>query len=200
MTRPVLLLLAPLLSLVACADGDGNGDGDDPDDAEALTCDVLEGDNCWARAVAAVDACTADVQGGVFASDLASCTYDGGESIVFDPPLDPAGFQGDATPTAAGTLRDTGGADCATVAIAEDDIRITANGEETRYTLDGNDVVLSCPDGTTFRGGGLGLFDCLGSAPGLSWSGDPSTFASVSLLGGDGALVFSCRADEPDEG
>lgn len=192
------LSIALLLPLLACnGDGDGGSDGDG-DDAEPLDCEWLQADNCWRDAVAAVATCTASADPGTLSGDLARCDYADGSAVTFDPALDPATFDSDDGPVFDATLLDETGATCAEVSIAAERWSITVGGDTTSYGEVGSNIEITCPDGTTYRGSGLALFDCLGDAPSLAWSSSQE-FGSYSVSMGpseEPARVFACEEAE----
>lgn len=198
------LATAALLSLLSACEADSGPDQDeggaDPDSGAAdagahtaaLTCALIEGDNCWKDALDEIAACApGEEQTGLLAPDRSSCSFDGAE--VHFRSLPDLENDWDFTVTAAGQP-------CVTVVHDEQDDHdrwtlVTASGT-TEYVI-GDGARLGCPDGRTYETGNtLPLFDCLSDAP-----GDISLLAefqvAYNLHGGrSGAVaVIDCHAE-----
>lgn len=188
------LLFVPL-AITACAGGGGTDSGE-VDDRTPLTCDVLAADDfCWQTNVDEAYACIPEADSdGTFNGDRSVCTLGNGITIEFVEPVPADPFADSADDYLWNfTIKDAGGADCATFVDTEFDYGLTTASGTAETRASGFGMELECPDGEVFYiGNAFDLFECEGGTiPGYGYSGN----VAWQLLGGaeDRFNLFNCQ-------
>jgi hypothetical protein len=163
---------------------------------QPMSCEWLDGDNCWKRFVAKAKACEALVASeGTFATDRASCGYASGAEWEFSGALDTPAKGSTQFPIADWRILEPGGA---TACITG---KILGVGK-TLLDIDGEVVLfesptvtsyhLTCSDGTTWGSDQPGTCKDFGArylaheTPGLLWTCDGSANeCTISFWGTD---------------
>lgn len=186
------LFLAAASGLLGCSQ--------EEDDAEALSCEFFEADNCWREALLEAAACVPGSEDrGMFNADLTSCTYADGSTVTFDEPAQVP--QGDevlwdftvSTPSAeacASFYDDT------ELGSGSGSIELTTASGTVTESLVGTTLTVTCPEGDRYRGSSFSLLQCddlFTDLPGRStaWS-DTSLSFSLSGTGEDPLPIFAC--------
>lgn len=199
--RTIWLSLATLplatLPLLTLACGDDDGDKGDP-----LTCEWLEGDNCWKESVkAATQGCAPGEATGVLSADGKTCTFEDGAVINFAKPIDLKAGTNDIEWDFS-IVR--GGQECASFRETDSGgsttqlTFTTALGSFTEH-VEGTTLSMACPDGAAYSANGFSLLQQCENAfsilPGTATSGTGTT-VSFSLLGaaGGSAPLFVCQS------
>jgi hypothetical protein len=159
--------------------------GCDSGPSAALSCDLLAGDNCWRTTATAAISCLDVFYPGTLSADGSTCTSPGGNVTTFVPPL-VLPLPTDRAPSWNFTVTTPTGAPC--LAYQDDgngEITLTVGSgttaqtvSETRTSVFGLGVTLTCPDGTSYSTLNRGELDaCLNrelvqQLPGSSWYSD----------------------------
>ncbi len=198
-SRPLLVVALGCFSALffVCLAAGCDSSGDATGGGDPLTCEWLEGANCWKAALAEAKACTTEgsVEQGAMDFGTGVCTYADGATVTFaglSDPFDPNTDVWDATVT------DAGGAFCARFVEADEGMTLTTASGSVSVSTSGDRYDLTCPDGTTRSTPQLSLFSCdLSHAPGRASSGSP-TWISLSMIGGgeaQTAVNISCKSN-----
>lgn len=165
--------------------------------ADDLDCEYLASeDNCWKTTTTAATSCLppSDMIG-VLSADNTTCTYPTGQVITFTPALVlPLGndHQWNFTIT-------NNGAPCLEYSDDDDGFVLTSSAGTVSESLDGRELEISCPDGTSFsNSNALELLSCpdsnFGNLPGnTSSSGSTSVQFGLLNTGEDILDVFECQ-------
>jgi hypothetical protein len=181
----------------------GNKGGDEAGGESGESgCDWFTADNCWKRAIRAMDACLPDSRtDGVFEADGQTCTFADGSRIVFsalDAFTTPGEWQ--QMDFREVQLLDSGGDVCGEISFfaggGETGWTLEAGGESvTERTTDGSmDTAYECADGAGVVID-MDMLDCDGlydSRPGLNHTATTIYLAYDAVTGAATTELFAC--------
>ena len=177
---------AGLLLAAGCA-------GEEKEDAESATiidCSWFENDNCWIEVRDAAQAC-ADEDGttGVFDATFEVCALDDGSEVHFTEAATEAAVDAD-TWLWDFAMFDTAGSECMRFAETDTMFSVTSSAGTFVSDVEGSNVVLTCPDETTYQMSAFAVFECdWNQLPGYSTTGSGGS-SSFSFLGN--TSLWSC--------
>lgn len=190
-TIPSAMLSAALAaSLAACGD-----DGDGGDEVGVLDCAWVQGeDNCFEQMLATSTACLPEssVEGTLDATGT-TCTLDGGATVTFGAPLDPA----TACDEYDWDLRVTGpgGTPCLELAETDTSLDIVTSTGMLRVEEVGAVYRVTCPDGRAYEAANpLSLLECLEGLPATAAACGGGSVSFALGVGESAKHVFNCSA------
>jgi hypothetical protein len=166
---------------------------------DTLTCEWLQGDNCWKSTGALAMSCLPPMnESGVLAADNRTCTYATGSVVTFDKAL--------VLPLPDGQEEDyfkftvaTGGQTCLRYQSQGSGFDLTVQGQTFKERATGGlGISVTCPDGKSYKNSNaFDLLSCeggiFGGLPGNTWSSS-SLGLSFGLIGTTESIqVFDCR-------
>lgn len=172
--------------------------------SEPLTCEVLEGANCYNELLAGLDCLPEQFSLGVLSEDRGRCEYDGGISVRFHQPA----------PRSLDEVDERGwhftiqknGVDCLELKDSQLTQRLTAGNEVVEIGTDGKlGMRLSCGDGPSYTtSNGLGLLSCNSFFYSTYSASDDSVELSFGGLEGAGVgeppvssrQLFNCATEQ----
>jgi len=154
---------------------DPGTDANPTGNTQALTCEMIAGQNCWRDALAEVAACAPGASvTGTLSSDAKSCTYASGDSVT---------FEGDITNLDLESVFSfeltTGGSLCTGFSSEEVPERHTVRTALGTASWTFADMVtLSCPDGSAYQMDTLAALKCDGFPDVFSfvWASSATSF------------------------
>lgn len=167
-----------------------------------LDCAWLAGDNCWKQTAAKAVPCLPPAnEVGTLSADNETCTYAGGATVTFAPPLTlpVPKSEGNQSPAWNFTVAN-GGAACLHFEATGAEFELTVGGQTVSEGRSGPmGLAVTCPDGASYvNPNAFDLLTCgngtaFGGLPGLTYS-STATSVTFGLIGAASSLpVFSCR-------
>jgi hypothetical protein len=185
--RFVLGLLA--LSSFGCSSDDEGG--------EPIDCSWFAAPNCWKEVVDAAYAC-ANAPEGTFDAARSQCTGTD-VNVTFAAPV-PTNLSNDET-YRWDVKVSRAGTQCVHVVETEMGLDVLSSAGQVRQGVEGNNMILHCPDGSRYSIDAFAALGCgFDALPGYSWV-QLSSSLTYELMGagdhGDASPLFTCRTPPP---
>lgn len=155
---------------------------------EEVTCEWIEGDNCWKESLVEAALCAADpTVEGTFNADLTVCTYNDGTVINFKNPASNFGMD---------YLWDfeivKNGSSCMSFSETETVFSLTTSLGTFIETGSMSTVEFQCPDDSVYGMNGMSMLECnWDHLMGYSYTTSPVSFTLIGD-GAEGVTLFTC--------